>query len=147
MPACCLFGTAPNELEVHDLVDPTIVSAPADVNMNEIELHDLSDDGQTLTTFWGVEEGHHQLTDVQGRIWGSLSFLESTLGPAPWVISCIKEGYKLLLHSILDHFRRPNQQSTLDYQDFITQAIQELEESCCVVKVQVIQYICSPLSV
>ena len=45
MPACCLSGTASKELEVHDLVDPTIVSAHAKVDVNRIELHDLSDEG------------------------------------------------------------------------------------------------------
>ena len=76
MPAGCPSGTAPKELEVHDLVDPTptIVSAYADVDVNGIELHNKSDDGQTLTTFWEVEECHHQVTDVQGRLWGSLNF-------------------------------------------------------------------------
>ena len=132
---------------MHDLVDPTIVSAPADVDVNVIELHDLSDDGQTLITFWEVEEGHHQLIDVQGHLWGSLNFGENTLGTAPWIISCIKEGYKLPLCSVLDHFRRPNQQSALDHQHFVTQAIQELEENRCVVKVQEIPDTCSPLLV
>ena len=87
------------------------MSAPADVDVNGMELHDVSDDGQTLTTFWEVEEGHHQVTDMQGCLWGSLTFWENTLGPAPWIISCIKEGYKFPLRSIPDRFRRPNQQS------------------------------------
>ena len=62
---------------------------------------------------------NHYTTDVQGRLWGNLSFWENTLGLASWIISCIKEGYKLPLHSIPDHFRRPNQQSTLDHQDLL----------------------------
>ena len=147
IPACCSSGIASNELEAHDLVDPTIVSAPTDVDMNVSKLHDLSDEGQALTTFWEIEEGHHQLIDVQGRLRGSLSFWENTLGPATWIISCIKEGYKLPLRSIPDRFRRPNQQSALDHQHFVTQAIQELEENRCVTKVQEIPYICSPLLV
>ena len=62
-------------------------------------------------------------------------------------LASIKESYKLPLRLIPDRFCRPNQQSTLGHQDFVTQAIQELEENHCVVKVQETPYICSPLSV
>ena len=105
------------------------------------------DDVQALTTFWEVEEGQTQVMDVQGRLGQSLSFWEDTLDPAPWIISCIREGYKFPLRSIPDRYRKPNQQSALSHQQFVEQAIQELDENRCVVKVQEIPHICSPLSV
>ena len=77
---------------------------------------------------------------MQGHLKKNLNFWENTL-------SCIKEGYKLPLCSTPDRFHWPNQQSALDHQEFVTQAIQELEENRCIVKVQDTPFICSPLSV
>ena len=67
------------------------------------------------------------------------------LDPAPWIISCIKEGYKLPLRSIPDRFHRKNQQSALNHKVFVVQAIQELEKNCCITRVRETPYICSPL--
>ena len=113
-----------------------------------MELCDPSDI-HALNSFWEVEEDHpqRQVTDVQGHLKKTLCFWESTLQPAPWIISCIKEGYKLPLRSTPDHFHRPNQLSSLDHQEFVTQAIQELEKNRCIVKVQDTPFICSSLSV
>ena len=58
MPACCPSGTAPKKFEIHDLANPTIVSAPSDADMDGMELHNPSDI-QTLITFWEVEKGLH----------------------------------------------------------------------------------------
>ena len=69
------------------------------------------------------------------------------MDPAPWIISCIKEGYKLPLRFIPGCYRKPNQQSALRHQQFVQQAIQELEQNHCVVKVQEVPHICSSLSV
>ena len=51
-----------------------------------------------LSRFWEMEQG--QVTDVQGKLRTHLSFWEDILQPAPWIISCIKEGYKLPLQTI-----------------------------------------------
>ena len=126
----------------------TLSSNLSDVVVDGMELCDPSDI-HALSSFWEIEEGHAQwqVTDVQGRLKKSLSFWENTLQLTPWIISCIKEGYKFPLRSTPDRFHRPNQHSALDHQEFVTQAIQELEENHCVVKVQDTPFICSPLSV
>ena len=96
--------------------DISIDSAEGEVDHTEVP---GPDDAQALTTFWEVEEGQTQVMDVQGRLGQSLSFWEDTLDPAPWIISCIREGYKLPLRSIPDCYHKPNQQSALSHQQFV----------------------------
>ena len=98
-----------------------------------------------MSRFWETEQG--QVTDVQGRLQACLTFWEHTLQPAPWIISCIREGYKLPLRSVPKSFIQPNQASALSNREFVTQAISELEQNWCVVKVPSQPHICSPLSV
>ena len=102
--------------------------------------HDLA-----LSRFWEI--GHGQVTDVQGRLQACLRFWEHRLQPAPWIISCIREGYKLPLCSLPKPYIRPNQASAITNREFVTQAISELVQNCCVVKVPRQPHICSPLSV
>ena len=104
-PSSCSPCTASNELDVNKHVCSTQSSGLVDVD--GMELCDQSDI-RTLSSFWEVKEGHaqRQVTDVQGRLKKSLSFWENTLQPAPWIISCIKEGYKLPLRSTPDRFHR-----------------------------------------
>ena len=54
--------------------------------------HDLA-----LSRFLEIEHG--EVTDIQGRLQACLSFWEHKLQPAPWIISCIRESYKLPLCS------------------------------------------------
>ena len=86
-----------------------------------------------LSRFWELEQG--QATDVQGKLKAHLSFWELKLQPAPWIISCIREGYKLPLLSIPEIFIHPNQASALANKEFVTQAISELVQNRCVVEV------------
>ena len=86
----------------------------------------MSDSEQGLTSFWELEEGQAQVTDVQGRLRQSLDFWENVLQPAPWITSCIREGYKLPLRAIPDQYHRPNQHSALEHGDFVLEALQEL---------------------
>jgi len=82
---------------------------------------------------------------------------EETLCPAPWIISCISEGYKLPLRAVPNKYSRPsqtstvysrpNQQSALDNNDFVSESIRELESNCCVARVFEYPHICGPLSV
>lgn len=68
------------------------------------------------------------------------------MDPAPWIINCIKKGYKLVLCSILDNFYKPNWASALEHIDFMSQVLQELEENRCIIKVPEQPDSCSPLS-
>ena len=101
--------------------------------------HDLA-----LSRFWEIEHG--LVTDIQDRLQACLSFWEHRLQPAPWIISCIREGYKLPLCSLLKPYIWPNQASALTNREFVTQAISELVQNCCVVKVPRQPHVCSPLS-
>ena len=55
-----------------------------------------SPDGHLIPTYWEVEQGF-QISDVQGKLCKSLDFWLESLEPAPWIVSCIKKGYKLPL--------------------------------------------------
>jgi len=107
----------------------------------------IPENEQALTSFWELEEGQAQVADVQGQLRQSLEFWENVLQPAPWIISCIKEGYKLPLRAIPDQYRKPNQHSALEHKDFVLEALQELVENRCIEKVQDPPHVCSPLSV
>ena len=108
---------------------------------------DLASNDALPSTFWEVEQGEVQVADVQGRLKKCLSFWEDELDPAPWIISCIREGYKLPLRSLPHRYCKPNQQSALDHGDFVSQALEELERNRCIIKVQEPPHVCSPLSV
>ena len=84
--------------------------------------------------------------DVQGSLNSYLSFWEKELDPAPWILSCIREGYKLPLLSVLDQFCKPNQQPALSNPYFVNEALSELENNWCI-EVDYQPHICSPLSV
>ena len=92
-----------------------------------------------------MEQG--QVIDVQGKLRAHLRFWENILQPAPWIISCIKDGYKLPLHSIPQPYIQPNQASASANREFVTQAISDLVQNRCVVKVSSQPHVCSPLSV
>ena len=65
LPVNCSSGVAPQKLDASGCTDPTVVSESTDDESDRIELHSPGDE-QGLTTFWEVEEGQHQVTDVQG---------------------------------------------------------------------------------
>ena len=71
-----------------------------------------------------MEQG--QVIDVQGKLRAHLSFWENILQPAPWIISCIKDGYKLPLHSTPQPYIQPNQASASANREFVTQTISDL---------------------
>ena len=110
---------------------------------------DIGPDCQPITVFWEIEQGESrpQVSDVQGRLSNCLKFWEEALDPAPWIISCISEGYKLPFRTLPNKYSRPNQKSALDNKEFVLDAIQELEKNRCITRVFDPPYICSPLSV
>jgi len=139
--------------EAHPIVEKG-VDSPTAVHAEGEEPQDLRDlgieadlDSNLPSTYWEAEQGGSQVTQVQGKLKENIRFWEDILRPAPWIISCIKEGYKLPLHKLPDRFSQPNQQSALDNREFVSQALEELQQYKCIVKVQGQPYICSPLSV
>jgi len=83
-------------------------------------------------------------TSDQGERKQNITFWEDILSPAPWVIDCIREGYKLPLRTLPSRFSKPNQKSALDNEEFVTQ---ELEQNGCIMRVTEQPYICNSLSV
>ena len=100
-----------------------------------------------LSRCWEFEQDSTQISDVQGRMFSCLSFWEQVLEAPPLVLECIKVGYKLPLLSIPEPYQKPNHKSARDEQDFVSQAISELEKNRCVQKSETVPVVCSPLSV
>ena len=105
------------------------------------------DGDQLLSRYWELEESTGQIEDVQGRLISCLSFWKKELDPAPWILNCIEEGYKLPLRLVPDKFCKPNQQSALSNTKFVNEALTTLEYNRCIQRVAHQPQICSPLSV
>ena len=135
------------DLQIASAQSSDVESMKPDRRLGTPEPLDLVCDDALPAIFWEVEQGEAEVTDVQGRLKKCLSFWENELEPAPWIISCLREGYKLPLRSLPEKFSMPNQQSALDHKEFISQALEELEQNRCIVKIQKPPQVCSPLSV
>jgi len=61
----------------------------------------------------------------------NIDFWENELDPAPRIIDCIREGYKLPLHNLPNKFIQPNQKSVLSNKEFVSQALEKLEQNRC----------------
>ena len=120
-------------------------SKGTDTGADEQPHEAAQDQDLTLSRFWEVEQG--QVTDVQGRLRACLSFWEDRLQPVPWILSCIREGYKLPLRLMSKPYIKPNQASALTNREFVSQAILDLEQNRCILKASNQPYVCSPLSV
>jgi len=100
-----------------------------------------------FTRTWDYEEAGHQITDVQGRLLTSVNFWEQELqAPSP-IIDWIKHGYKLPLLSLPETFEKANHKSALENTDFVSSALTDLENNRCILEVDNVPHICSPLSV
>ena len=100
-----------------------------------------------LMRTWDYEEPGHQITDVQGRLLANVNFWEQELKAPSIVIEWIKQGYKLPLLSLPDPFERANHKSALENKDFVSGALKDLVNNCCVLEVCSVPRVCSPLSV
>jgi len=144
--SCEVFNTnCVNEAEqgvVKDFKDNVTASL-----VGPLALHEEEEGDPLLIRCWEVEEGANQIEDVQGRLKSCLSFWEKELDPAPWILSCIRDGYKLPLRSVPDQFCKPNQQSALSNAAFVSEALSELENNRCIQQVDHQPHVCSPLSV
>jgi len=86
---------------------------------------------EELTRCWELEGGN-QISDVCGRLKANIDFWRDTLKPAPWILACISNGYKLPLNSIPGPFIGKNQDSAVKNSDFVAEALRELESNRCV---------------
>ena len=96
-----------------ELISKPTVAEPAGSLDHAMEIQDEASlvEHDLPSTFWEVEQGDTQVADVQGRLKINIDFWENELDPAPWIIDCIREGYKLPLHNLPDKFIQPNQRS------------------------------------
>jgi len=99
-----------------------------------------------LTRCWEIETGE-QIEDVRGRLRANINFWQQTLEPAPWILDCIRDGYKLPLKVPPGPFLKKNQDSALKNADFVVYALRELEANRCIERVDNKPHFCSPLSV
>ena len=83
----------------------------------------------------------------RGRLKANIDFWRDTLKPAPWILDCISNSYKLSIKSIPGPFIRKNQDSAVKNSDFVAEALRELESNRCAERVDDQPHICSPLSV
>ena len=91
--------------------------------------------------------GDVQITNVQDRLKKLVIFWQDVLHAPSTVIDWIKYGYKLPLLYSPTPFCQSNHGSALRNEEFVTKAIKELVENCCVRRCSSRPFICSPLSV
>jgi len=68
-------------------------------------------------------EGGDQILDVRGRLKANIDFWRDTLKPAPWILDCISNSYKLPLKFIPGPFIGKNQDSAVKNSDFVAEAL------------------------
>ena len=110
--------TSEYDLDVNGCMAPSKSSPNNPKNLSDPTtnplMHEMAEWDPSLDRYWEVEEGMGQIEDVQGRLKYHLSFWEQKLEPAPWIISCIRDSYKLSLCSVPSQFCKPNQQSAME---------------------------------
>ena len=84
---------------------------------------------------------------VQGRLRQSLAFWKDVLQAPPPIIECIEKGYRLPLKFLPPPHSQGNHKSTEIHHKFVDEAIQNLVQNRCVIRVDQKPYVCSPLSV
>ena len=162
-----LRATCPRLVNLYPLCNVECVNEPqreckesesadaCSVNLSKVEVAGVSTDMKEessellleFTRTWDYEEAGHQITDVQGRLLTSINFWEQELqAPSP-IIDWIKHGYKLPLLSLPEPFEKANHKSALENTDFVSSTLTDLENNRCILEVDSIPHICSPLSV
>ena len=102
-----------------------------------------------ITRFWKVESNvPDQITDAQGHLGQKLAFWRDVLhAPPPPVLDCIEYGYRLPLKFIPPSHSQPNHKSTVTYQSFVDEAVENLLRNRYILRVSERPHVCSPLSV
>ena len=101
-----------------------------------------------ITKFWEIEGDEPvQITDVQGRLKSKLAFWRDVLQAPPPILDCIENGYRLPLKFIPPTHCQPNHKSTVIHRSFVEEAVENLVNNRCVLRVSKRPHVCSPLSV
>ena len=99
--------------------DPPLVDCNTRINSDTSgdEITDILDGSPRL---WEVEQQEeHQITWVKGRLRENLMFWQDTLKASTPVLDCIKRGYMLPLITQPPQHMQDNQQSALEYSEFV----------------------------
>ena len=100
-----------------------------------------------LTRTCDYEETGHQVTDVRGRLTANVSFWELELQAPPLIIDWMVQGYKLPLLSLPEPFEKANHKSAMESKYFVSSALTDFVSNRCVLEVDSVPRVCSPLSV
>ena len=84
---------------------------------------------------------------VQGRLKRSILFWEIELDPSSFVLGIIRSGYRLPFIRFPPSVCMRNHQSALENPAFVSNAIEELVQTNCVLACDVCPLVCSPLQV
>lgn len=94
-----------------------------------------------------IAGGGEAPVSVQGRLKNCVSFWENTLEASDFVLGIIKNGYRLPFIRFPPSVCMRNHRSAFESMDFVTNSIQELIETNCVVESDLCPLVCSPLQV
>ena len=102
----------------------------------------------TMDRFWEAEACvPPNQESVQGRLKRSLTFWKDVLQAPPPIVDCIENGYRLPLKFLPPPYSQGNHKSAELHHQFVDEAIQNLVQNHCVIKVDQRPVVCSPLSV
>ena len=87
------------------------------------------------------------VSSVQGRLRKSSKFWTDELEASPFVIDIITSGYRLPFLALPPAVCARNHRSAFEHASFVEEAIQELVESGCAIRVPTFPVVCSPLQV
>ena len=148
----CLIGKKPNQPTGADSIMPTIPpledqQAKRKERPTECVKRDIFED---LCEVKDCLEGDNTCTltspPVKGRLCAHISFWQK-IGAPNWILSILKEGYRLPFVNIPPGNDSPNNKSVLPHGEFVDQAMWELLATKRVVEVKEPPYIINPLSV
>ena len=86
------------------------------------------------------------VTSVQGRLWKNAKFWIGEIEASQFVVDIVTHGYRLPFLAFPPTVCARNHKSAFEHADFVSEAIQELIDSGCAVRVPACPTVCSPLS-
>lgn len=129
-------------------MDPHSLSLP--VVEGAMQLEFLAADQESIVEFCEPEKPLSEpqpVTSVKGRLWMNSKFWIDELEASQFVINIITHGYCLSFLAFPPAVCARNHKSAFQHADFVSEAIQELVESGCAVRVPTCPTVCSPLQV
>ena len=117
-------------------MDPHSLSLPAVESVMQLDF--LATDQEHIVEFSEPEKPLSEpqpVTSVQGRLWENSKFWIYELEGSQFVIDIITHGYHLPFLAFPPAVCARNHKSAFEHADFVSEAIQELVDSSCAVRV------------